>query len=85
LQRCAVDRGGVVEPKKPWALSGCSVLTLYMLGCVGLDRRPLGGPSGVFSAVKEVDSRGLRTGSGASESLEAVGKLCLLVSHPVHD
>jgi hypothetical protein len=85
LQRCAVDRGSVVEPKNPGALSGCSVLTLCVLGCISLDRRPPGRPSGVFSAVKEVDSRGLRTGPGASESLKAAGKLCLLVSRPVRD
>jgi hypothetical protein len=27
LQQCHVDRGDVVELKKLWALSGCSVLT----------------------------------------------------------
>jgi hypothetical protein len=48
----------VLEPKKPWALSDCFVLTLYMSGCVGLDRPPLGGCSGVFLAVKEVGFRG---------------------------
>ena len=30
LQQHAVDHGGVVEPKKTWALSDCSVLTLCM-------------------------------------------------------
>ena len=58
LQRRAVDCGGVVEPKKPWALSNCSVLTLYVSGYVGLDWPPLGGPSRVFLVVKEVGSRG---------------------------
>jgi len=58
LQRRSVDGGGVVEPKKPWASSRCSVLTLYMLGCVGLDLPPLGGPSGVFLVMNEVGSRG---------------------------
>ena len=58
LQRCAMDRGGVLEPKKPWASFDCSVLTLYVSGCVGLVRPPLGGPSGVFLAVKEVSFRG---------------------------
>jgi hypothetical protein len=42
LQRCSMDRGGVVEPKKPWVSSSCSVLTLYMSGCIGLDWPPLG-------------------------------------------
>ena len=58
LLRCAMDRGGVVEPKKPWASSGCSVLTLYVTSCVGLDQPPPGGCSRVFLAVKEVSSRG---------------------------
>ena len=58
LQRCSVDCGGVVEPKKPWASFGYSVLTLCVLGYVGLDWPPLGGPSGVFLVAKEVSSRG---------------------------
>ena len=58
LQQCSMDRGGVVEPKKPLASSGCSVLTLCVSGCVGLDQPPLGGPSGVFLLAKEVGSRG---------------------------
>jgi hypothetical protein len=58
LQRCAVDRGGVLETKKPWASFGCSVLTLCMSGYVGLDRPPLGGPCGVFLVAEEVSSRG---------------------------
>ena len=57
LQQCAMDRGGVLEPKKPWASFDCSVLTLYVSGCVGLVRPPLGGPSGVFLVAKEVGSR----------------------------
>jgi hypothetical protein len=58
LQQCAVDHGVVVELKKPWASSDCSVLTLCVSNCVGLDRPALGGPSRVFLAVKEVSSRG---------------------------
>ena len=58
LQWCAVDHGGVVELKKPWASSSYSVLTLCMSGYVGLDRPPLGGHYGVFLVVKEVSSRG---------------------------
>jgi hypothetical protein len=44
--------------KEALGLFDCSILTLYMSGYVGLDRPPPGGPSGVFLAVKEVDSRG---------------------------
>jgi hypothetical protein len=40
LQRCSMDCGGVVEPKKPWTSSDCSVLTLCVSGCVGLDQPP---------------------------------------------
>jgi hypothetical protein len=40
LQRHVVDHGGVVEPKKPWASFGYSVLTLCVSGYVGLDRPP---------------------------------------------
>jgi hypothetical protein len=40
LQRCAVDHGGVMEPKKPYASSNYSVLTLCVSGCVGLDLPP---------------------------------------------
>jgi len=58
LQRCAVDLGGVLEPKKPWALFSYSILTLYVSGCVGLDQPPLVGPSGVFFMEKKVGSRG---------------------------
>ena len=58
LQRHAVDCGGVMEPKKPWTSSSCSVLTLCVSGYVGLDRPPLGGPSRVFLVMKEVGSRG---------------------------
>jgi hypothetical protein len=58
LQRRAVDHDGVVEPKKPWASSDCSVMTLYMSSCVDLDRPPPGGPSRVFLAVKKVNFRG---------------------------
>ena len=54
----------IVEPKKPWVSSGCSVLTLCMLGCVGLDRPPLGGPSRVFLEEKEVGFRGWHVGPG---------------------
>ena len=53
-----MDHGGVLESKKRWALSGYSILTLYMSGYVGLDRPPLGGPSGVIVVVKEVGFRG---------------------------
>ena len=58
LKQCAVDRGGVMELKEPWASFSCSILSLYVLGYVGLDRPPPGGPSGVFLAMKEVGSRG---------------------------
>jgi hypothetical protein len=77
-----MDHGDVLEPKKPWASSGYYVLTLYVSGCVGLDRPPVGGPSGVFLVAKEVGSRGRHAGPEAPEPLEAEGKLCLLVSHP---
>jgi hypothetical protein len=80
-----MDRGRVVEPKKPWASSGCSVLTLCVPSYISLHRPPPSGPSRVFLAVKEVGSRGRRAGPGASEPLEAAGKLCLLVSRPVRD
>jgi hypothetical protein len=56
LQRRAVDRGVIVEPKKPCVSSSCSVLTLCVSGCVGLDQSPPGGPYGVLLAVKEVSS-----------------------------
>ena len=85
LQRCAMDRGFVLVLKKPWASSCCSVLTLYMSGYVSLDRPPLGGPSGVFLAVKEVGFKGSHMVLGASKPLEATGKLYLLVSRPVRD
>ena len=80
-----MDCGDLMEPKKPWVSSGCSVLTLYVSGCVKLDRPPLGGPSRVFLAVKKVSSRGLCVGPRASEPLEAAEKLCLLVSRPMRD
>jgi hypothetical protein len=47
-----------MEPKKPWTSSDCSVLTLCVLGYVGLDWPPPGGPSEVFLVVKKVGSRG---------------------------
>jgi hypothetical protein len=53
-----MNRGGVVEPNKPWASSGYSVLTLCVSGYVSLDRPPLGGPSRVFLVMKDVGSRG---------------------------
>jgi hypothetical protein len=65
LQQCAMDRGRVVEPKKPWASSDCSVLKLCMSGYISLHRPPLGGPSRVFLAVKEVGSRGPTRGPGS--------------------
>jgi hypothetical protein len=65
--------------------SSCSVLTLCVLGYVGLDWPPPDGPSRVFLAVKEAGSRGYCMGPGAFEPLEATGKLCLLVSRPVRD
>jgi hypothetical protein len=58
LQRHIGNGGGVVELKKPCASFGCSVLTLCVSGCVSLDRPPLGGPSGVFLAMKQVGSMG---------------------------
>ena len=58
LQRCAMDRGNVVELKKPSASFGCSVLTLCVSGYVGLDRPSPGGPSRVFLMAKKVGSRG---------------------------
>jgi hypothetical protein len=57
LQQRVVDRGGVMEPKKPWTAFSCSVLTLCVSGYVGLDQALPGGPSGVFLVVKEVGSR----------------------------
>jgi hypothetical protein len=57
LQQRVVNHGGVVEPEKPWTMFGCSVLTLCVSGCVGLDQPLLGGPSGVFLVVKEDGSR----------------------------
>jgi hypothetical protein len=68
-----VDYGGVLELKKPWALSGCSVLTPYVSNCVGLDRPPPGGPSRVFLLAKEVGSRA-HMGPEAPELLEVEGK-----------
>jgi hypothetical protein len=56
LQQRSLDRGSVMELKKPWVLSSCSVLTLCMSCCVGLDRPPLDGPSGVFLVATEVGS-----------------------------
>ena len=53
----SMNHGGVMEPNKPWVSSGHSVMTLCVLGYVSLDRPPLGGPFGVFLAVKEVGSR----------------------------
>jgi hypothetical protein len=47
-----------MELKKPWALFGYSILTLYVSGCVGFNRPSWGGPSRVFLVVKEVGSRG---------------------------
>ena len=58
LQWHFVDCGDVVELKKPWASFDCSVLTLYVSSCVGLDRPPVGGPFGVFLVAKTVSSRG---------------------------
>ena len=58
LQQCAMDRGSVMEPKKPWTPFDYSILTLCVLGGVGLDRPPLGGPFGVFLVAKEVGSGG---------------------------
>jgi hypothetical protein len=50
-----------------------------------LDQPPPGGHSRVFLAVKEVGFRSGRMGPGASEPLEAAGKLCLLMSRSVRD
>ena len=75
MQRRSVDHGGVMEPKKPWVLFGCSVLTLYMSGCVSLDQPTIDGPSRVFLVVKEVSSRGYHVGLGATQPLEAMGSL----------
>ena len=58
LQLCAMDHRGVLVPKKPWALSGYSILTLCMSGCVSFDRPSPDGPFGVFLVAKEVSSRG---------------------------
>jgi hypothetical protein len=58
LQRRSMDRGDVVEPKKLWASSGYSVLTLCVSSCVGLDRPLPSAPSGDFLVVKEAGSRG---------------------------
>jgi hypothetical protein len=58
LQRCSVDRGNAVEPKKPWASFDFSVLTLCVSASVGLDRPPLGEPFEVFLVAKEISSRG---------------------------
>jgi hypothetical protein len=51
-----MDHDGVLEPKKPWASSNCSVLTLCVLGGVGLNWPPLDGPSRVFLVVMEAGS-----------------------------
>jgi hypothetical protein len=40
LQQRSVDRGSIVEPKKPWASFGYSVLTLCVSGYVSLDWPP---------------------------------------------
>ena len=40
LKRCSMGYGSVVEPKNTWALSYRFVLTLYVSGCVVLDRPP---------------------------------------------
>ena len=58
LQQYGMDRGSVVETKKPWASFDCSILTLCESGYVSLGWPPLGGPSRVFLVAKEVDSRG---------------------------
>ena len=77
MQRRVVDRGSVVEPKKAWASSDYSVLTLCMSDCVSLDQPPLGGPSGVFLVAKEVGSH---VGSGAAKPLEVEGNLSSCVT-----
>jgi hypothetical protein len=73
LQRRSMNHSGVVEPKKPWASSGCSVLTLCMLGCVGLDR-PLGGEGGRL--------QGLTRGPGSRLAPRGCGKLVFLCHVP---
>jgi hypothetical protein len=58
LQRRSMDRGDVVEPKKPRGSFGCSVLTLYVSGYVGLDWPPTSASSGGFLVVKEAGLKG---------------------------
>jgi hypothetical protein len=44
--------------EEAWAPSDYSILTLYVLGCVDLDRPSPSGPSEVFLVVKEVSFKG---------------------------
>jgi hypothetical protein len=53
-----MDRGDVMEPKKPRGSFGCSVLTLYESGYVGLDWPPTGVSFGGFLVVKEASLKG---------------------------
>jgi hypothetical protein len=42
LQRRAVDRDSVVEPKKPWALSSCSIRKVAFVRKVAGNAMPKG-------------------------------------------
>lgn len=53
-----MDLGVVVEQKKPWMSSGCSVLTPWVSGSIGLDWPPLGTPFVGFLVVKASSLRG---------------------------
>jgi hypothetical protein len=85
LQHCAMDCGGVLEPKKPWASSGCSVLTLCVSGGVSLDRPPPGETFWSLLGGRGGWLQGLTRGPRSLRALGGRGKLYLLVSCPGRD